>query len=506
MPYGVTPQTIDAYGELIFEYSLNRQIRRGDPVRALDAAAWRSQRQATGLTDREIAARVGLAVEQVTFIRNLTERRKFRLDQYRKLFRLGGGARHDQDRYRDPAERLAVSADALALRQAMAFAPAEVRRFVEAGWWTDEVVGDRVARIAARDPGRAAIVAPSATVSYGELAGRVASLAAGLAGLGLRRGDVAALALPDTETFPIVYLAVAALGAVTLPLAPAGDRRQLAARLRHARARLAICAGTDASSLVHELIGLRAQAPALAPMLAHVVAAGEAPDGAVALAALERTEAGAGIVDRLTAAPVAADPLLLLHGHDADGGAPAAVLTHHNVVSGARGAAAALGLDGGETVHCAEPFAAPLGLVGLHMALAAGAAIGLSGVSDPQYRAAADDTVAVTVESAGERRLWGRAETQAVWISDAGDGAAGRAPPGAELRVVAADGGGGGAAAAAGEAGSLQVRGCSVFAGYFDDPAANAGAFTADGWYRTGRMATIGAGGKLRLGEKISPL
>ena len=30
--------------------------------------------------------------------------------------------------------------------------------------------------------------------------------------------------------------------------------------------------------------------------------------------------------------------------------------------------------------------------------------------------------------------------------------------------------------------GELQVRGCSVFAGYFDNAAANDGIFTGDGW------------------------
>ncbi|MFC4855883.1 alpha/beta fold hydrolase [Actinophytocola glycyrrhizae] len=42
-----------------------------------------------------------------------------------------------------------------------------------------------------------------------------------------------------------------------------------------------------------------------------------------------------------------------------------------------------------------------------------------------------------------------------------------------------------------GEIGELQVRGPMVFGGYFNDSAATAAAFTADGWFRTGDQGTI---------------
>ena len=51
MAYGVTPRMIEAYGEAIFDLSLNIQRRRGDPVRLLDFDAMEAQRADTGLTD-----------------------------------------------------------------------------------------------------------------------------------------------------------------------------------------------------------------------------------------------------------------------------------------------------------------------------------------------------------------------------------------------------------------------------------------------------------------------
>jgi len=40
-----------------------------------------------------------------------------------------------------------------------------------------------------------------------------------------------------------------------------------------------------------------------------------------------------------------------------------------------------------------------------------------------------------------------------------------------------------------GDTGEIELRGPNVFAGYWDDPAATAAAFTADGWFRTGDIA-----------------
>jgi len=67
----------------------------------------------------------------------------------------------------------------------------------------------------------------------------------------------------------------------------------------------------------------------------------------------------------------------------------------------------------------------------------------------------------------------------------------GRALPCCELRIAGeAD-----EVLPAGTVGHIQIRGASVTAGYFQDPEANAAAFSADGWLRTGDL------GLLRDGE-----
>ena len=60
----------------------------------------------------------------------------------------------------------------------------------------------------------------------------------------------------------------------------------------------------------------------------------------------------------------------------------------------------------------------------------------------------------------------------------------GRAIPNTEVRITSEDG----APVAAGSVGHIQIRGANVTRGYFEDDAANAAAFTSDGWLRTGDL------------------
>ena len=75
MAYGVTQQMIDTFGEIVFKLSLNKQIRRGDPVRNLNFSAIDASRDESGLTDEEIAERVGLLTDKsvlFVFLRNVS--------------------------------------------------------------------------------------------------------------------------------------------------------------------------------------------------------------------------------------------------------------------------------------------------------------------------------------------------------------------------------------------------------------------------------------------------
>jgi len=87
-------------------------------------------------------------------------------------------------------------------------------------------------------------------------------------------------------------------------------------------------------------------------------------------------------------------------------------------------------------------------------------------------------------------QLWGMTEMQAGLYTRPGDApevhatSAGRPSPGTEIRIADSE---------------LQVRGCLLFPGYYDNEEANRGAFTADGWFRTGDLAAIDAAGNVAI-------
>ena len=118
---GVTEAMVEGFGETVFRLSHNLQRRRGDPIRLKDFAAIERQRADLGLSDAEIAERIGLSRDQVTFIRNLVERRKIRRNHYQRLLELGGGRRFRAERFTPHEERRGYSEAAMQLRDAMRF-------------------------------------------------------------------------------------------------------------------------------------------------------------------------------------------------------------------------------------------------------------------------------------------------------------------------------------------------------------------------------------------------
>ena len=74
-------------------------------------------------------------------------------------------------------------------------------------------------------------------------------------------------------------------------------------------------------------------------------------------------------------------------------------------------------------------------------------------------------------------------------------GTVGPALPGVQLRVQADDG----QALPTGEIGGIQVRGPNVFKGYWKMPEKTAEEFTADGWFKTGDVGRVDAGGYLTI-------
>ena len=215
---GVTDEMVAAYGDTIFALSNNLQTRRGDPVREKDFAAIEAHRHELGMGDAGIAERIGLTPAQVTLIRNLEERRRFRTGHYHVLNALGGGRRYREERFVPFQDHFRFSEEALSLRAAFSLDPERVRAYVDGGWWRSDTLSDWLRRNAQERPDGSALVDARGTVSNDELEARVASIARGLHHAGVRPGDVVAVQLPNIREHIEVLLAVSALGAVTTTL------------------------------------------------------------------------------------------------------------------------------------------------------------------------------------------------------------------------------------------------------------------------------------------------
>jgi cyclohexanecarboxylate-CoA ligase/acyl-CoA synthetase len=417
---------------------------------------------------------------------------------------------------------------------------AAAARWRAAGYWQDATLRDWLDARARERPGGDALRQGERRVTWAALRGQVRALEISLDRLGVAKGDVVAVQLPNTVEFVVAYLAIASRGAVMQTLHMPYRGAELETLLAHSGAVAAIAlAQAKDYEAARVVLGLRPRLPALK----HVVAVGAAPPGAVAFESLLE---GAG--DPAPRALSGADPFLLLYTSGTTSAPKGVPHAYRNFLANSRLSAAELSVTPDDVLLSAAPFTHLYGLFTFNMALATGAtSLLLPAFAPPELARLMHEgrpTMAFTapahiaacmgaklfdgkdlsslryVQISGSpvppalgrafepllkggkvMQLWGMTELQAGAFTRLADDepvrieTTGRPSPGTELRVVRDDG----AAAAPGEEGELQIRGPSVFAGYLDNPAATRAAFTADGWFRTGDLATIDAAGNTRL-------
>src|SRR5436309_4659093 len=98
--------------------------------------------------------------------------------------------------------------------------------------YPDKTLIDYVSEHARSSPKRPALLFKGATVTYGELDRLSAACAAGLASLGIRRGDRVGLLLPNCPQFQIAQFGAWKLGAIVAPLNPIYTEHELEGPLR----------------------------------------------------------------------------------------------------------------------------------------------------------------------------------------------------------------------------------------------------------------------------------
>jgi cyclohexanecarboxylate-CoA ligase len=364
------------------------------------------------------------------------------------------------------------------------------------GWWADDTLSKWLARHVRERPESRALLYQDQVWTWSGLAGEVARIARGLAGLGVARGDVVAVQLPNSPEFVFSYLAIARLGAVMCPLHMPYRGAEVQALMRHGGARLAICLPQS-----KEMFAGRG----------------------LAFAEIEERPPPAS-----HAQPVAADPFLLLYTSGTTAAPKGVLHAYRTMLGNARLGAPEHGLSERSRVLCAAPLSHLYGLYSLHCAWAVGActlllpafrpddlgflvqthtpsalwtapahiaacrasgvlhkygwsSLELAIVSGSIAPPSLIHFLAEKLPGCAVTQLWGMTELQAGLYTRPGDPpemsavSAGRPSPGTEVRL-------------SGE-GELEVRGPSVFSGYLSNPAESEAAFTADGWFRSGDLA-----------------
>ncbi|MGP4001128.1 beta-ketoacyl synthase N-terminal-like domain-containing protein [Streptomyces sp. 8N706] len=410
-------------------------------------------------------------------------------------------------------------------------------------------------------PDAVAVVDGDRSWTWAQWRADVAALARGLQESGVAPGDVVAVHLPNCWELQTLHLAVAAVGAVLLPVHHGTTAPEVHALLTRAEPVLLVlsASGSESEATARSLLE---SVPSLrGALMAGALEAGREEPGVGSLEA-GRQEPGVGSLDGLLTAwagsgprPVDVTPDLPLVLIPSSGTASArpklCVHSHDGLLSNTAAvtAEAADAFDG--TVLTACPMTHLFGLQAMHAALfAACGQVMLTGWDVDRFLELAREheprvvfavpaqlrdvvaRLAETDEPAGfgpyQVRTAGAAvapalavqvravldcELVVVWgMSEIGtgtrtrihdpDGSVGGPVSGVDVRVVDEHG----EVCAAGTTGELQYRGPGLFLGYFREPELTRSALTEDGWLRTGDLAAIGADGVVVVRGRASEL
>lgn len=416
-------------------------------------------------------------------------------------------------------------------------------------WW------DVIAEHARRHPARVALAHGDASITYGELTGRVERCAAGLSARGVAAGDCVAMLAPPTPEAMVSFLAAARLGALWVGLNPRYQQREMAYVIGHARPKLVISvASFEERRYEDDLRDALESLESGAPRPELLFYQGDAPgDGS-----LERALAGAhGVTPTASLAPYAdgGQPGMLVYTSGTTGKPKGVLLSQAALIYRSTVQARTFATASHPVVINFAPINHIGGMHfrGLSQILAGGTivyqeryrpeeAMGLIEKHGVNMLMLGSTMLQMLIrEPSFDMRIMGRMEwfifsgaaipmpilrrvkehcprigstygltescgsVSYIVASDTLEAAAytiGRAIPDGQLRVVDEHG----EPQAAGEQGELQVRRRYCMNGYLRDEAATAAAFTADGWLRTGDIAVCDEAGNFRLVGRIKEM
>lgn len=113
--------------------------------------------------------------------------------------------------------------------------PEMSRNFKQAHWWTDKSLIEAFDQAVKGTPEKIAVIAGELRLTYAALAGEVNRVAGSLKALGISKGDVISIQLPNCPEFVCIHLAATRIGAITNPLLTNYRANELSYILKFAR-------------------------------------------------------------------------------------------------------------------------------------------------------------------------------------------------------------------------------------------------------------------------------
>lgn len=422
--------------------------------------------------------------------------------------------------------------------------------FREAGYWLDKTVDQLLTEAATKAPDKIAIVADRADreqaprFTYRELESLADRAAASLLRLGVGRGDIVTVQLPNWWEFVVTVFACSKIGAVMNPVMPILRERELLYILNSCQAKVFIVPrsyrGFDYAAMAQ---GMRADLPHLKYV---IVADGDGEtsfDRMLLSSEADACRSGLG-----------PDDMAVLMFTSGTTGEPKGVMhTSNSLIACCKALTGRFGLDSSDVLLVASPVGHMTGYAAIVLltvylggtmilqdvweakrgvSLMAGEGVTYTAASTPFLNDICDSVKAgaphpkslrsflcggapipsVLIERAAAElgltvcSLWGMTEVlsgtltepaRAVEKSASTDG---RALDGMEVRIVDT----GGRLALTGEPGRLLVRGAQMFKGYYKRP--ELAAFDDDGWFDSGDLAYMDKDGYIRISGRMKDI
>ncbi|WP_407146754.1 AMP-binding protein [Bradyrhizobium sp. ORS 86] len=433
---------------------------------------------------------------------------------------------------------------------AAAIRDASHANFRQAGYWLDKTVDQLLTEAVARAPDKVAIAADRADrdqaprFTYRELDDLANRAASSLLRLGVGRGDVVTVQLPNWWEFVVTAFACSKIGAVTNPVMPILRERELLYILNFCQAKVFIVPktyrGFDYAAMAQ---GMRAELP----HLKHVIVADVEGDTGFErmLLSSEADELQPGLRP---------DDMAVLMFTSGTTGEPKGVMhTSNSLIACCKALSGRFGLVSSDVLLVASPVGHMTGyaaIVLLSVYLGgtmilqdiweAKRGVGLMAREGVTYTAASTpflsdicDAVksgspqpkclrsflcggapipSVLIErAAGELglkvcSLWGMTEvlsgtlTEPSCAAEKSASTDGRSLEGMEVRIVDTEGN----PVPAGEPGRLLVRGAQMFKGYYKRP--ELPTFDSDGWFDSGDLAYMDKDGYIRISGRVKDI